>query len=403
MLIQSFVVSNVVKGLVLSYVFILMQFVKDSIGVFLNRKQINVFRAFGIFLFVFVTWQLLAQLLNAVYVPSFENLVLISPEEPSVALFRKSMFTQSLYLFTSVIFFLYVYKYFQEHRDTEAILRIVKISVIVYVAYGFVELLAYAITGQNIDIISNRITGEDFEYGVFQVLKLGGIWVMRMKSLAGFPSMFALSILPFFIFYYYRKDKIYILFLLSLFFSTSTTAIFGLLIFVLFEVFIFRKLFSLIYVALAVVAVYLLVDTTLVIDFLQYNLDKLARSEDGVRSGMFRYEHYVNALRFFIESDVFHMLFGHGFGYIRATNGITNLLVNTGILGATAYCTFFIYPLTKLTYDSGYKKGLLVSNVVMLFSLLTSCPEFFYLHIWFFAALSWYECHREKFNPSPSG
>ncbi|MDD4050943.1 MAG: hypothetical protein PHR28_03445, partial [candidate division Zixibacteria bacterium] len=62
LLVQSFVVSNVIKGLVPSYVFILLQLVKDSFAVFARRLQVNVFPAVMIFLLGFVAYQLVGQI-----------------------------------------------------------------------------------------------------------------------------------------------------------------------------------------------------------------------------------------------------------------------------------------------------------------------------------------------------
>jgi len=113
-------------------------------------------------------------------------------------------------------------------------------------------------------------------------------------------------------------------------------------------------------------------------------------------SGINRFENLYNSLAFFFNSDVSHFLFGYGFGYIRSVDGFSTLLVNIGLVGFLAYTAFFTYPLTKLKYDSDYKKGLLVSNIVLMMMTYISVTEFYCFHIWFLAALTWYEFLKER-------
>ncbi|MCP4705379.1 MAG: hypothetical protein GY865_12305, partial [candidate division Zixibacteria bacterium] len=117
-------------------------------------------------------------------------------------------------------------------------------------------------------------------------------------------------------------------------------------------------------------------------------------------SGLTRYINFISSMTLFLNADIFHMTFGHGFGYIRSTDGFSTLLVNTGFLGLTAYCSFFLYPLFKLKYNSEYRKGLLVASIISIVLIMVSVPEFYYFHIWFFAALVWYEWYNEKSKKS---
>jgi hypothetical protein len=400
MLVQSFVVANVIKGLVPSYVFILLQLIKDSFAVFVRRLPVNVFPAVMTFLLGFAAYQMIGQLGNALFPPSFAALparVLVSTEDPSQGLFRMSLFTQSMYLLTSVIFFLYIYKLLKLPLEADRIMRWAQTGVLLYVAYGFVEFFGFLLTGGSIDIISNRITGIDSHYGTFQTIRLGGVTIERMKSLAGEPSMFAFSVIPFFILAYYRRRKIAWLLLAAAVLSTSTTALLGLVLFLIIEGVWFKRFFK----TAAVVAVGV---TAVLVIFPQaiqaWYAATAAKLTLQTASGIDRFENFSSALTLFGNTDFLHRLFGHGFGYIRSTDGFSTLLANTGVVGFLAYSAFFLFPLFRLRYDSGYHRGLLAATVVLYVTIMVSVPEFYYLHVWFFAALVWREYMDRAESPA---
>jgi hypothetical protein len=391
MLVQSFVVANVIKGLVPSYVFILLQLVKDLFIVFVRRLPVNVFPAMLVFLLGFCAYQLLGQLANALFPPSFAALpirVLVSPEDPSQGMFRQSLFTQSMYLLTSVVFFLYVVKLLNIRLEADRIMRWVWTGVVLYVAYGFVEFLGFLFTGGSIDIISNRITGVDSHYGTFQTIQLGGVTIERMKSLAGEPSMFAFSVVPFFILAWHQRKKIAWLLLAAAVLSASTTALLGLALFVIIQGVLFKRFFKTAIAVAAAVAALLILFPQAVEAFYTATVVKLTLQ---TASGIDRFENFSSALAMFRDTDILHQLFGHGFGYIRSTDGFSTLLVNTGAFGFLAYSAFFLYPLFRLRYDTDYRRGLFAATVVLYAIIMVSVPEFYYLHVWFFAALLWRE------------
>ncbi len=396
LLIQSFVVSNVIKGLIISYVCILLHFLKDTLHVFIDKKQINIFPTFLIFFFGFVSWQILSQLLNVLYMPTFETLphwVMVSYESTSVSLFRKSMFTQSAYLITCVIFFLYIYRYLIIFDESKQLIKIVRGGLIFFIAFGFYDVIGYALTGFNVDFISNRLVGEGWQYGLHQVLTLGGITFQRMKSLSGEPSMFAFSAVPFGVLFYYLKDKLYIILLFTAVLTASTTAMLGILLFILIEALFFKKMFRLISIILLITIGLALIDFQMLTAFYDTTISKFTLQH---ASGLTRYINFISSVTLFLSADIFHMAFGHGFGYIRSTDGFSTLLVNTGVLGLTSYCLFFLYPLFKMKYNSEYRKGIMVATVVSIFLIMVSVPEFYYFHVWFFAALAWYEYYKDK-------
>jgi len=391
MLVQSFVVANVIKGLVPSYIFILLQLVRDAFFVFVRRLPVNIFPALVTFLLGFAAYQALGQLANALFPPSFAALpirVLVSPEDPSQGMFRMSLFTQSLYLLTSVVFFLYAVKLLNLRLEADRIMRWVWTGVILYVAYGFIEFFGFLVTGGSIDIISNRITGVDSHYGTFQTIQLGGVTIERMKSLAGEPSMFAFSVLPFFILAWQQRKKMAWLLLIAAVLSASTTALLGLAIFVIIQGVLFKRFFKTAIVVTAAVAALLILFPQAVEAFYNATVIKLTLQ---TASGIDRFENFSSALALFRDTDLLHQLFGHGFGYIRSTDGFSTLLVNTGAVGFLAYSAFFLYPLFRLRYDTEYRRGLFAATIALYAIIMVSVPEFYYLHLWLFAALVWRE------------
>jgi len=394
MLVQSFVVSHVIKGLVLSYVFIALQFGKDILLRPHQPGTLSILINFVKFMILFAGLQVISQFLNAVLPPVFHNeLTLISFEPLTAVLFRKSLFTQSVYMAVSVLFFLYLFRYLKDTDDVAGIIRVAKIGLVVYVVYGFVEFLGFMFTGLNLDFISNRITGEDFHYGLFQTVQMGGLTLQRMKSLAGEPSMFAYSVIPFVVLFYYLKDRIYILLTVALLLSTATTGLLGLVTFLLIEIiFRFKKSFKLILASGAVLAVITALFYDIIISFVEFSTDKIA---GGHMSTIQRLSEFTNHTGFFLQSDPGHILFGYGFGYARSTDLLATLLFNSGLVGLILFTTFFIYPFARMNLDSDYRKGLLTAVVVLLVVMFASVTEPYYLHIWFLAALAWYEYYRD--------
>ena len=325
MLIQTLVVSNVVKGLVLSYVIILIYFVRDMIFAFPHKGRLNVALALLIFGLGFGAYQTFVQLLNLALHPTLADLparVLISAENPQAMVLRLSLFTQSAYLFVCVVFFLYLLRRLLNADGPGEALWLARWGVIMFVAFGFIEFVGYLLTGGSIDFISNRRVGDNYSFGLFQTIQLGGVVIQRMKSLAGEPSMFAFSIMPFAIIFYYLRDKVFWLLLVALLLSTSTTAVLGLLIFALIEVIRFKKLLRFGLVALAIGAILLVIGPQTLTAFCQITLSKLSLEN---ASGIGRFDNFLSSLKLFANSNILHQIFGRGFGYIRSTDGFTTL------------------------------------------------------------------------------
>jgi len=391
MLVQSFVISTVIKGLVPSYLLILLLFIKDLTLNITQKITLRVLFSLLKFAAVFIAIQIIVQFINSLTNPVFGGLITISFEPSHISIFRRSLFTQSIYLFTCLILFLYLLNYMKE-VGPERLLKIARVGVIIFVLYGFFEFFGYLLTGQNLDIFSNRVTGDGSTIGHFQVVQLGGLQIQRMKSLAGEPSMFAYSILPFIILFYYLKDRIYILLLIALVLSTATTGVVGLLFFILVEILFFRKSMKIVYTLAGLLAVMSIFLYDVVSEFIGFTYDKFSLIN---MSSIDRFAKFTDHLRYFLDSDIFHILFGYGFGYFRSTDGITTLLLNIGLLGTAAFSAFILYPLIKIKINSDYRRGLAASLMVILPVMFISVAEFFYIQIWFFAALAWFEYYKD--------
>jgi len=392
MLVQSFVISNVIKGLLFSYVFILFQLGSDIILFFSQKRVQSVLTGLIKFISIYAAYQITVQFLNVIYEPDFSGLVLVSFEPSNVFFLRKSLITQSLYLGTCVIFFLYLRHCLEIPGNVERIIRVARAGVIIYVLYGFYEFFGFLFTGQNVDFLSNRITGEDNPIGYFQVVELGGMYLQRMKSLAGEPSMFAYSVLPFVILFYYRRDRIYIFFLIAVILSTATTGIVGLLCFIFLELLVFRKSLKFPLVLGGILAAASIVFYKVVAGFIGFTFEKFSMIN---LSSIDRFAKFADHFLFFAQSDLLHVIFGYGFGYVRSTDGLATLLVNVGLLGTGLFTLFLIYPMLRMKVNTDYRRGLAASILATLAMIFASVSEFYYLQIWFLAALSWHEYYLD--------
>jgi hypothetical protein len=393
MLVQSVVVATSVKGLLIPYLLILAQGAKDLFLSMVSRPRLQVWTPFLGFVAAFVFFVGLSQLLNVIMTPRFDHLILVSPESASVSFLRSSLFTQGLYLATCVLFFLYLYEYLKAADSVEPVMRLMRAGLVFFVAFGFYEFAGYLITGTNVDFISNRITGDDRTYSTFQTLNLGGLIVPRMKSLAGEASMFAFSLVPFVALFYYLKDRLWIVLLVAVLLSTSTTAYLGLACLVLIESLLAGRPGRLLIGLGFFFGLIWLIAPDTVAGLVQFGMEKF-RLEN--QSGIDRMTNFRDTWAFFASSDPLHMLFGYGFGYVRSTDGFTTLLVNVGVGGLVLFVGFLLYPVLKLQGSTDYHRGLLAAMLVTVVMIMVSVPEFYYLQIWFLSGLAWFAYRRKR-------
>ena len=181
----------------------------------------------------------LSQLGNLIYNINISDLILVSNETNNIKVFRNSIFTQSLYLVPCILLYLYCKFFYNIKWDKWIVYSGWLFSVI-----GLYFLLYFLLTGQNGDIISNRVFADNTEVSnIAQRLSILSIGIERVQSLSGEPSMYAFTILPYIIFAIHRKaNKLLIAtMIVSLLLSVSTTGFLGIIIYIICILF-FQKL-----------------------------------------------------------------------------------------------------------------------------------------------------------------
>jgi hypothetical protein len=344
------------------------------------RRHDDFFREFMIMVLVFAGINGLAQLY--VYSSGIQlspELILVKKENPEQVLFRKTILTQSAYLFAGILMYLYVKNY-----ATRRHLRYFYWGLRVMVVYGLLEVLLYQLTGRNGDLLSNR----QFDHtsgSLFQTMKVGRLVVQRLKSLTGEPSMFAFTVVPFWILAVGLKRKVDIaLFAIALLLTFSTSAYLG--IAVLAVAVIAHEKQARKY-SLWLLAVILLVVTVLYFVSSGFHhfmhdmvLDKLTGSNtSGQERGHFMRDH----LSFWWNNmNIAGKFTGLGFGYVRSTDFFSTLLVNNGLIGLGLF-TWFFFKHGAVSFRNSqlkfyYKTALVATYLIMMLSV----PEFAYLSLW---------------------
>lgn len=382
--IQSFVPFAGVKGLMLTNLLLYIQVVYDAL---FNKNNLTyVAYCFFYFFVVYIFWQTIVQLGYVAHDSMPIDLTFISNDNSM--LMKSSLLTQSLYLLSSVLFFVYLYVALKNKLLSVGRMNgLIKIGVVFYVFYGFYEWFLYLLMGINGDFLSNRITGEDNIIGLFQYISLGGLDLMRLKSLAGEPSMLAYTLVPFFIYYYYLKDKFWMFILVALLLSTSSTAFLGIFLFLLFDLLFIRKALSFLLATVFAFIVIYISFYAVINDLIMFNAAKLAMED---QSGGERSEYFFNHFNAWLDSDFLHILLGHGWGYVRSTDLFSTLLYNTGLVGFLFVTLFFFYPAYKVFSRSAEHYALSSVLVTIYIMAMVSVSEPYYFHVWYFLALSYF-------------
>lgn len=378
--ISSWVISPSIKGSLISYLFAFL----SPLVIICFRQDIvkEYFLDIVKIVLVLLFFALMSQLANTLFNIQYLDLVLVNPGNFSDKFFRSSLITQSLYLIPPILTFLYIKYLYKSSWDKWIIY-----GGLVFVLYGFYKWLGFLLTGTDVDFLTNRTFGTFDEAQMGQYLSLAGITMQRFQALSGEPSMFAFTILPYFIFAVHKKANIIILLLLgiSILISTSTTAYIGLLIYFVYLLLYIKKdkkfVIGTVFTTILLVLIYII--------FYEYindiiNMSVLNKS-DSI-SGQARIWRIEYNLSYMSELDYLHMLFGIGFGYIRAEDLFTTLLINTGIIGVIIFLYFYLKDFSlKVTSFKvlGYNAILLVLFIVSMIAV----SEFSYLSFWIFLAI----------------
>lgn len=343
-----------------------------------------------LWLFFFCASQL-GDLMTEHVVP-FGNVVLVQPLDHSFVL-RMSLFTQSLYLASAVLYGVFVYVYYDASWDKALI-----VGAVLMASFGLYECAYFAITGGHGDFISNRSFGDELGKNVFQgfqTMQIAGHVFQRLKGLTGEPSMYAFSMFPYWVYARVacRSPWPARILGISLIMTASTTALLGLICVMAVRAMRMRINVVRLLLALLALAVLCYVFRDYIADF--YHNGIINKIEGKNDSGQERFDYFMASLRYWAALPLFNQLIGVGFGYVRSTDMGSTLLVNNGILGVLLFSFLFLYPVFKLDWSerSIALRQCLLSVFVM---MMVSVPEFSYLAPWAFVAMAYHRLRQTR-------
>lgn len=299
-------------------------------------------------------------------------------------LLRRSFFTQSIYLFAGFLIYLYV-----KHMGSKKHMDAFYWGLRVLVAYGFLEVILFQFTGKNGDFISNRQFAHN-PGSLFQGMHLGSLHIQRLKSLTGEPSMFALTVVPFWILAVGLKRWVdFVLFGIALVLTVSTSAWLGMGVLLLAAAAHEKRLQRYLLWMIPMGILVMIVGYYTSAGFHRFADDTLIHKVTGHNhSGQERSLFFRNQVMFWWNDlNILGKLTGVGFGYVRSTDFFSTLLVNNGIIGVLLYTWFFFkHSFVRLKGDRGeryyYRAALLATYLIM----MVSVPEFAYLSTWILLA-----------------
>jgi hypothetical protein len=318
----------------------------------------------------------------------FFRMPLMDSQDLSLLL-RNSMFTQGLYLVAALTAFVFVKLAYRPDWD-----RWLLGGALLLAAYGFYEGAYFLATGDNGDFLSNRTFGNDrtVSGSLFQSMQIGPVQLLRLKSLTGEPSMYAFTVLPFWIYALHTgRRKTHLVLLASLLLSTSTTAFIGIAAYAVLRV-VLRAgrdpLLLLGVVGAAVIAALLVGGNEQVIKAYDLFIGNKLAARDV--SGGERLSNSLAVLNLWADLPWINQWLGIGFGVVRSTDFFSTLLLNTGVLGLVAFVALFAWPICRLG-GSELQTGLRLALAVVFLTAMVSVPEFAYLSSWLFLGMAYHQ------------
>ena len=317
---------------------------------------------------------------------SFGDLSLIREEDRRVLL-RPALFTQTLYLSACICTALFFRFFFREEW-----MRYVFWGAWFLALYGIYEWLFFLVFKQPGDFIANRMYG-DHPGSWSQLIQIGPLTLLRIKSTFGEPSWFSAAVIPyFFLALEYRRRLLALALLFCIVFSTSTSAFAGFAFASILYAVLKRKVnLSLVTAALlfaaAVAALYFLFPGTFYEMF-------AAKLKGENLSGQGRLEHAAAAADAENTFTFLNRLFGIGFGY-HYGGVYFAILMNTGWIGMAVYCYAFLKPVFLLPADSR-SIPFQVSLATFFFLFFISVSELFLPTTWMFLGLAYWQLDKSR-------
>jgi hypothetical protein len=337
--------------------------------------------------------------LTSSYIPDITTLPLVNPFDSQFVM-RSTLFTQSLYVVVVVLYGAYTYIYYDDAWD-----RIIVAAGVAFALYGLYECVYYLITGHGGDFLSNREFGDAMGNAklpegtvtgsALQTLDVAGISMQRMKALTGEPSMYALSMLPFWVYIraVQRSRWPALIIGASLIMTASTTALLGYLCYLAVQMRSMRiSVLKLMLVTIAIVVLGIVFKEQVSQLWADMVVNKLSGSNT---SGQERSAGFAASIDFWLRAPIANQLVGIGFGYIRSTDMFSTLLVNNGMLGMLLFSLLLLYPALKLDWapKAVALRQCCIATFVM---MMVSVPEFSYLAPWTFVALAYCRLYHRK-------
>lgn len=381
--ITSVVLIPSVKGTLPSYI---MAFL-SPICFFLSLRINTIFSYLrflfkGLFIFAFLI--LISQLGNLILPININTYsVLNDASDTNSIFFRSSLITQSLYLLPCFLLYTYTRFFYEKRWD-----KWINYSTLLFAIIGLAKWIIFFVTNgaTDGDFLTNRTYGQDGGNTLFQNIYIAGFHFARLQSLTGEPSNYALIMVPLFFFLLSstRKKLPIIIVFISLFLTASSTVFVGLLVGAGYYLWSNRStlnitLSKIIVVILFVVAIIMFYLSNQ--DLLDAYLDFLIFNKTSSGSADERFGFMGNNLTLWMSSDLWHQLFGIGFGVVRSTDLFSTFLVDIGLVGLIAASIFWFYDFRLHPRN----KTLIYQNMVILSSFIMamlSVPEFSFLSLW---------------------
>jgi hypothetical protein len=316
----------------------------------------------------------------------FGEMYLIDSEDTTVV-FRKGLFTQSIYLAACLCIALFFRFFFRAEW-----MRYVLWGGWLLAIYGIYEWLFFLIFKHPGDFIVNRAYGEHTA-SWSQAIQVGPLNLLRIKSTFGEPSWFSAGVIPYiFLALQYKRKWLSAALLFCVVFSTSSSAFaafpFALLLHSLFQ----RKLS----VSIAVVILLFAAAFATLYFVFPDTYDGMFTSKfNGENaSGQGRQES-AQAMRDTAATfTLMNRLFGIGFGYYYGGVYFA-ILVNTGWIGMIVYCYAFLKPVIFLRPDDA-SLGLKVGVATLFFLFYISVSELFLPTTWMFLGLAYWRLDQQR-------
>lgn len=301
--------------------------------------------------------------------------------DPS-AEFRRTIWTQSLYMFACVLTFCFSACYYQSRW-----LRYLYFASWLLVAYALYDWAYATWIGEGGDFLANRIfestTGNQKNGSWQQETELGFSKLKRLKGSTGEPSHFSIISVPFLaIAWAGRKLALSASLLLCIVLTFSTGSILGLILLLLLSLARRPTLRSSIFALSFILASIALLSNYP--DFLEKTIEKISGS--GV-SGSTRMNWQLSCMNTFTQLPIISQLFGLGVGTVYAP-GAAAFLLNTGLIGLCVWATLFLKPLATLGRDD-QSLGIWIALGVLLMQYIVYSAQIWYPTTWLIAGIGW--------------